>query len=523
MGAGAPRVPGPLAGSHPAVRSRRTYEALSAAAIALVPLVLGLAITASNPNPNPLMLVGAAVGVVGFVYLLTSTRYEVTVTLVVLYLGLLDGPIKLEAANRLSAGVRDVLIIAVVLGMLMRIVVRRERLTLPPLSRWVVAFVAFVLIEAANPHTANATKVLGGYRQQLEWVPFFFFGYMLLRSKERLRKAYVLLGVIALLNGVAGAIESRLSPSTIASWGPGYHELAYGGEGASHITGRTYAVEGVGHIRPPALGSDAGFGGAMGTIALPMLLALLATGGPARRKWLVVLLCAGAVLGIATSASRTATVIGVLSLFAFGGVALAARLRLSRTLLGVGATAVLVVVVGSLLTAYSGSAVLARQESLTNLSYTEQNGGNGKTEALSEMPHYLIAAPFGYGLGIAGAAAGFGGAAPAKLEGKLVTGGSAYELEMKEVGAPGVVLWVGLTINALVLAFAGLRRIPDLELRTLLVGLVASFLTITLEGLSGPTLAVTTGAFLWFAPGVIAYWFGRRGQGSVPSTAAVAA
>ncbi len=50
-----------------------------------------------------------------------------------------------------------------------------------------LAFVVLVLAEAFNPDTHGLLKIVGGFRQQLEWVPFFFFGYVLMRSKERLR------------------------------------------------------------------------------------------------------------------------------------------------------------------------------------------------------------------------------------------------------------------------------------------------------------------------------------------------
>jgi hypothetical protein len=34
---------------------------------------------------------------------------------------------------------------------------------------------------------------------------------------------------------------------------------------------------------------------------------------------------------------------------------------------------------------------------------------------------------------------------------------------------------------------------------------------LTFEGFSGPTIAGTAGAFLWFAPGVAAYWLAGPG------------
>ena len=248
---------------------------------ALVPLIVALAISVEMPNPSVgdmAVVVGGMLGVVAVIALMLSTRYTLTLTLLALYLGLLDGPIKLEATNhKLASSLRDILIVAIVLGMLMRPVVRRERLSLPPLSGWVLAFVAFVLVEALNPHTGSILKSLGGYRQQLEWVPFFFFGYLIMRSKQRFRQLFLLLGVIALANGLVGAYQSRLSTAQLASWGPGYNELVKGGTG-NGITARTYSVEGVAHARPPALGSDSGFGGGVGVLALPGLLALLATG-----------------------------------------------------------------------------------------------------------------------------------------------------------------------------------------------------------------------------------------------------
>ncbi len=41
---------------------------------------------------------------------------------------------------------------------------------------------------------------------------------------------------------------------------------------------------------------------------------------------------------------------------------------------------------------------------------------------------------------------------------------------------------------------------------------LTGFIALAFEGLSAPTLAVTIGAFLSFAPGVIAYWFAGTGR-----------
>ncbi len=444
-----------LGGMHPAVLNRRIHDLLILALTVLTPLVIGLAITVAYPDPDAALVFGVIIGAVGFVSLLISTRYELTLTLLVLYLGLLDGPVKLESASAAASGVRDILIIAIGLGMVMRLIVRREHVGLPPLSGWVVAFVAFVLIGALNPHTDGLVKTLGGYRQQLEWVPFFFFAYLMLRSKQRFRQFFLILGVIALANGVVGAVQARLSPGQLASWGPGYRELATGGEG-NGITARTYSVEGVARVRPPALGSDAGFGGGIGTVALPCLLALLAA-NPLRRRWPILILCAGAVLGIATAASRTSIVIAAIGLVSFVLLSFLAGLRVSRQLTALVVMAVLVIGVGAALVAADGSAIFSRQESLTSVQRTEETGGNGKERSLGQIPSYLVDAPFGFGLGTTGSVSGFGGSKRLEVEGERVIGGSAYSLLMKEMGAPGLLLWIGLTVSAIGLALTRLQ------------------------------------------------------------------
>jgi hypothetical protein len=507
-------------GVHPAVLNRRIHDLLTLAFTVLGPVALGLGITVAYPSPNPALVFGVIIGVACVVALLLSTRYELTVALLVLYLGLLDGPVKLEAHSQVASGLRDILIVAIALSMIMRLVSSKERARLPPLSGWVLAFVAFALIEALNPHTDGIVKTLGGYRQQLEWVPFFFFGYLLVRSKQRLRQLFLILGAIALANGLVGAVQARLSPAQLASWGPGYRELAMGGEG-NGITARTYAVGGVARVRPPALGSDAGFGGNIGTLALPLLLALLAA-NRLRRRWPVVLFSLGAVLGIATAASRTSVVIGVVALLSFALFSLVAGLRVSRPLAGLVLMAVLVLVVGSVLVSVYGSSVFSRQETLTSLQRTEESGANGKEKSLSEIPRDLVDAPFGFGLGTTGSVSGFGGKQRLEIEGEKVNGGSAYSVLMKEMGFPGLFLWIGLSLSTIGLAATRLRRIADLELRTYLVGILAAFVALTIQGFSGPTLVVTVGAFLWFAPGAIAYWFAGPGWTASESSPASA-
>ncbi len=128
------------------------------------------------------------------------------------------------------------LIVAICLGALMRMAVRKERLRMPPLSGWVLAWVLLVLVNAFNPRTEGIAHILGGFRNQLVFVPFFFFGYALMRSKRRFRQLFLIVGVFALASGAVAAYQTELSPAQLASWGPGYHALIYPTVGS----GRTY-------------------------------------------------------------------------------------------------------------------------------------------------------------------------------------------------------------------------------------------------------------------------------------------
>lgn len=505
---------------HPSVLSRRARERLLVGVSALIPLVLALAVSLEVPAPSiasSAVILGIVLGVAGVFALMLSTRYAVTLTVLALYLGLLDGPVKLESASTLASAGRDVLIIAIVLGMLMRLALKRERVTMPPLSGWVLLFAVVVLSEALNPYTAGVLKVIGGYRQQLEFLPFFFFGYLIIRSKRRFRQLFLLLGVIALANGLVGAYQSRLSPGQLASWGPGYSERVEGGSGTR---GRTYLYEGVAHPRPMALGSDAGAGGSFGVIALPGLLALLIA-GKTRRRWPVALCCLGALLAIATSASRTFTVVGVVDVVAFVTFSLVAGLRVKRALAALIAGLVLAGGVGVALVAADDSQILHRQESLINPQAKEgtgfevekEAGDEGKTRDLSEIPKDLASAPFGLGLGVAGSASGFGGGVKVRLEEEKVSGGSAYNLLAVETGALGLFLWLGLTVSVIALGVTRLRRVVDPELRLYLVAVLTAFVALTIQGLAATTLAVSpAGAYLWFAPGVLAFWLAGPGR-----------
>ncbi len=476
-------------------------------------LAISMAVAVAVPKPNIALTIALAIGAVGIVALIFNSRLEVSVVLLALYLGLLDGPVKLgSGGHELASVVRDVLIFAVSLGAFLRLLVKRERLTLPPLSAWVVLFVALVLAETFNPNTHGFTKALGGYRQQLEFVPFFFFGYVLMRSKERFRKFFLILGVIALANGLVSTYQTKISPGSLASWGPGYRELVNGSAVPGQkggLTARAYIVEGVARIRPPGLGKDAGFGGSVGLLALPCTLALLAT-WRGRRRWVGVMLCLGALLGVVTGLGRLQVVGAFLGLVAFAVLSASAGRRVTKPLGALVGVLALAIPLGAVLIAAEAPGTFNR--------YAEIAPGNAvsakdkKTGELSKLPHQLGAAPFGVGLASAGAASGFGGRVTEVLEGHGVGGETQYNFEGDELGIPGLILWVGLLLNMILLAVRRLRKIEDVELRIDLAGVFAVLVAFLIMGVSGPVMSSAGGPYFWFAAGIAAYWFAGPGR-----------
>jgi hypothetical protein len=509
MTSAAPRRPRFGAPSHPVVLNRRIRDLAALAASAVIPAVIAIAVTVAFPGANLVVILAAVAGLVGIVVLMASSRIEVSVAILAIYLGMLDGPVKLSiGTHEVTAAVRNVLILAVCLGIVMRIVVRKQRVRLPPLSGWVIAFTATVLIEMFNPKTEGILKIVGGLRQQLQWVPFFFFGYLLMRSKRRLRMLFLLVGVVALANGVMSAYQTGLTPTQLASWGPGYHDLIFVPSEAGG-KGRVYASEGETRVRPPGLGSEAGFGGGVGAIGLPLCLALLATSR--RRKWVAIMLALGAMLAILTGLGRLQLIGAGLGVMSFGVFASIAGQRVTRVIAGLLAIGIAAIPVGIVVVSLLRSGTFKRYENLGTSSSTTLH----KESAWKKIPQYLEADPFGFGLGSVGAVSGLGGRNTQLLEGHSVTSETQYNFIVNELGAPGLIVWVALSGYMVVFIGVGMRKVRDGDLAIMLAGTFGPFVAIFIEGSSGPTsTSAAAGPYFWFVVGVAAYWFAGPGRSS---------
>ena len=92
-----------------------------------------------------------------------------------------------------------------------------------------------------------------------------------------------------------------------------------------------------------------------------------------------------------------------------------------------------------------------------------------------------------------------------------------------ELGLPGLIFWVAISVMLIALAARGLRRIEDVDLRLCLAGVFAAVIAFTIMGFVGPTMSnLPFGPYFWFALGIAAYWFagGRRIEAS-PSLGAL--
>jgi MFS family permease len=491
-------------GSHPALVNRRVHDALKVAAAGLIAFAVAVAVTIGMPKPNFPLVVAAVVGGLVITALIKNKRLELSVAFLAVYLGCINGPIKLVAAGgAVTAAVQDVLVFTVFIAVLLRRAREKKPLSLPPLAGWVLTFVVIVLLEVFNPRTQGLLKIGAGLRQQLQWVPFFLFGYLLVRSKFRFRAMFLILGVVASLNGLTSTYQTQLSPQQLAKWGPGY---------ASKVEGkasRTYNSEGVSHVRPPGLGQEAGTGAGFGLIAVAGTFALIMVAK--RRRLLWMLLALGSLAAIATGLGRIQVVGGVISLVAFALLSLSAGRRIVRLLVAFAGLLVIVITIGALFVSALGSGVFKRYENISPEKVSSTSTSYKQTE-ITSIPSHLKAAPFGFGLGTTGAAGGFGGKVQEEFEGHDVNAETQYNFLANELGIPGLVVWTALILTIVAMAVRRIRRIRDQELQMYLAAAFSPIIALLAMSYDGPVSSSEAAApYFWFAIGMAAYWFAGAG------------
>jgi hypothetical protein len=470
-----------------------------AGAASCVGITIGLvAKLASTPGT-------AALWVAAFVLLagwcLLHRRVDQSLLVLGLYLGLLDGYLKLRTGSASITLARDVLVGAVAAGALIRMKPTAPRLSLPPLGGLVIAFGAIVLVELLNPNARALGGGLAGVRQHLEFVPLFFLGYAFVRKKPQLERLLLLLVLCASLGGVVSLIQSGLTPEQFAGWGPGYSERVLGTGEFLGAGRRTSDAFGKATVRPFGLGSDAGAGAVFGALALPAVIALLLT-SRGRRRLSVGVLSVGVAVAIATSGSRGALILAFVSLVWFGVVAAASKNAL-RAIVGLSVMTILV---------YFAFTQLAGNNAATQRSRTIVSSSAVSTyrtergQSLANFDDYVRKYPLGVGVGHGGPAASYGGSDPLPARQKLDYE-AGWNFFVLEVGLFGLVVYVLLNLRLCALAIRRIRRMPDNATRLYLAALAGPIMGLFLQNFSGASSVSVPGApYLWLVAGVLSYW-----------------
>ena len=491
--------------------TRRRLPPLSlatAAAVMLAAAVASAVVLVTSTSASALARDGAiAVFVAVAVWMFASERYVVTLAVYLLYLGLLDGFLKLRTGSSFVTLGRDVLLYSLAAGAITRAVLRRRPLpAAPPLLLGVLAWVALCLAQIFNPEAVSIAHATASIRQHIEFVPLFFFGFFVLRSERRLAGLFALLAVVASINGVVALLQEHLSPAELASWGAGYAREVYG---TATLSGRTFYVNGTEYIRPPALGGDFGFGGLMGVIALPGTIALLGYARRSRRIAAIAWLCGPfVILAVVTSQARLQVVCAVVA-----GIVFLALTVTSRR----GATVLLAtVVLGAL--AYTVSSTLLKGSGPNRYgsiapSKVISTSVNYREATLALIPTYAVDYPLGAGMGSAGPAAnvGLGGSGAKPLDAE-----SEFNFLEIELGVPGLLIMIVFVLAAIGLGLR-LRRLRDPDLQRLLAAFTAVLIAFVVSWLDAPdTAASPSSPFLWLAAGTLAYWYSMMRSGALP-------
>ena len=477
-----------------------SWVGLSLLGIGLATLAVAAAQVLSRDGTT--RTVAILVLVAGSAWFLCTQHTKLALVLLMLYLGLLDGYLKLATGSSGVTLVRDALLYAIVLGLLVRAQVEGRHLSLPPLSGWVIAYVAFVLVQIPNPNGGTLVHSLAGVRPHLEFVPLFFLGYTYVRDVRALRRFIVLLLLLAAANGIVSFIQFHLTPQQLASWGRGYAEFV---NGTGNVSGRTFlSVTGVVRVRPLGLGSDSGDGGLFAVLALGGILAFASFIVSVRYRIFALLCGACAVAGIVTSEGRADVVAGVVTVIAYGILAASGPRRLA-TLAGLAvAIALSYFVVVSIVAGAGGGSAFRYQGLDASKILATTTGPHGRQGQLAAIGFNLAHYPLGAGLGSAGPASSTAGGGALD---QGVNAESEFSFLVVEAGIPGLITIVCFSLVLLGSGMIRCRREPDHVARTLLAALICPLAgIITVFYVEPITVTVPAGPFLWFVGGVLAYW-----------------
>lgn len=452
------------------------------------------------------VLVAGVLLLVGTLVLVITRRFGVALALYIIYIGALDGYLKLATGSEAITVGRTALLAAIVSASLLALMTDRRSVNLPRGTLLIAGFVLVALVQIANPANPNLIKPIGALRQEIEFVPLFFLAYATVRREADLQNLLLLIVAIAVANGIANLVQYNISPEQFAGWGPGYRDRIFGT--ADGVTGRAFDDGSVtGRARPFGLGTDAGSGGVAGLLGAGAVVALI--------------------LKPRLTSFGSATAIRAIALGAMPFVLLAVALSLTRAVV---VATVLALVVQALLSAKRqfipliviGALIFGMGGIIIEAATEDSGGGDGlarygsispgeilasarseRGSAFGIFPTYVARYPFGAGLGGVGPATGFHGSVRPE---EHLNGETQFNLTLLDLGLPGLILllaFVALMLRRLL----ALTQLSDPTTRVQLVGLAGPFVGVLVLWFSASPLSGAPSApFFWGAAGVLCYW-----------------
>lgn len=391
-----------------------------------------------------------------------------------LYILLLDGFLRLKTGNTSLTIVRDVLPVALLIFLTTHAAVKGRRWPRVPMRTLAAAWVMLVVVQLANPNTLELARGAAAARPHLEFLTFFFIAAATLTTMRRLETFLLVLVCCAAANGVVSLYQSSLTPAQLGTWGPGYQRLF-----VQQVNARV-AIDAAGEktVRPSALGSDTGFGGVLGMLALPAALAIVIVGRGWRRS------VAGAtipliIVAVLTSQTRAAVAATAIAVLAFA--LLSCLGNRGRMLYPLGLIAIVAAFVGN--GVLDGSIDLERYSSITptNIAGTF---GQDRGASVGLVDDYITRYPFGAGIGSAGPGASVGSSANASK----VSGENEFAYLLVETGVAGMLVMLLIFGSTMRRGLQLLRRSTG-NSRALLSAALAALIGICTLWLATPVTA----------------------------------
>lgn len=460
----------------------QALSVLLAAAAVCSSVAVGAGVLLAHNNP---MLAGVAViATLGTVAALASTEAALYATITV---ACFDGFVKCLQPGLLTVILKDVFLGIALLHWMWDGVNRQERQSLT--TRVAVPAVMFTLYCAAqmfNTESLSWALALAGLRSWVIWIPVFFITYDSIRTRRQFERFIMFIAVISAATGVYIIVQNTIGFEHLYNLSPNFSYYEH--------FGRTPPVRALGtYVHPGVAGASMGFaatvcaGVALGARAFSIQQLLLFVASP-------VCLVAMAATGSRAPAVGTVFAIAVFVLM----------VRRPQLLAGV---FVLILIGVSQSHRYVGETVAARygEQSLSAAGALER-GANPLLSGFQRLAEY----PLGTGVA-SGAGAGRGAAlldAPVVIKrGTAIMIENEFGRVMKELGLPGLLLYLWLFWRVLGIGFAG-HRAGNPRNKMLASGLMA--------GAVGLAVQLMVGSALYLAPAGIYFWAACAAAARIP-------